>query len=88
MHFFLPNVRGIFKKDDLDQFPGIGNTDPNSEEQYARHYQVSWLEMESDQAIPINLDGEPIEARRIRFEVQPGAVKLVLPRDCNLLSPQ
>lgn len=62
--------------------------EPGSDGQYARHYRVPWLEMESDRAIPINLDGEPIETTRVRFEVQPGAIRLVLPEDCPLLSPQ
>jgi diacylglycerol kinase family enzyme len=39
----------------------------------------------SDVEMPINLDGEPIRAKKIRFEVLPGAIKLVLPDNCSML---
>ena len=32
--------------------------------------------------IPVNLDGESYAANQIRFSVQPGAIKVVLPQDC------
>jgi len=35
--------------------------------------------------MPINLDGEPIKANKIRFEVLPGAIKLVLPENCSMI---
>jgi diacylglycerol kinase family enzyme len=36
--------------------------------------------------MPTNLDGEPYTTNCIRFEVIPGAIKLVLPEDCQLLA--
>jgi hypothetical protein len=36
----------------------------------------------------MNLDGEPLEARRLRIDCVPGAVRMVLPRDCPLLAPR
>lgn len=60
---------------------------PDSQGQYARRYRVPWIEFESDQEVPINLDGEPANNTMTRFEVQTGALKLVLPADCPMLSP-
>jgi lipid kinase YegS len=53
---------------------------------YIKRYRVPWAEWESDVAMPINLDGEPIKTNKIRFEVLPGAIKLVLPKNCPLIS--
>lgn len=54
--------------------------------EYVRRYRVPWVEWESDVEMPINLDGEAISAKRIRFEVLPGAIKLVLPEHCPLIT--
>lgn len=63
-------------------------TDPKANGQYVKRFRVPWAEWKSDIEIPINLDGEPIKARRIRFEVLPGAIKLVLPINCPMLKSQ
>lgn len=34
--------------------------------------------------IPINRDGEPIRAKKVRLKVFPGALNLVLPHDCPI----
>ena len=52
---------------------------------YVKRYRVPWAEWVSDIEMPTNLDGEPIIAKRIRFDVIPGAIKLVLPEGCQLL---
>ena len=51
---------------------------------YVMRYKVPWIEWESEVAMPINLDGEPIAAKNIRFEVMPRAIKLVLPENCPM----
>ena len=51
---------------------------------YVKRYRVPWVEWESDLEMPINLDGEPIKSKFIRFEVQPGALRLVLPPNCPM----
>jgi lipid kinase YegS len=51
---------------------------------YVKRFRVPWAEWESDVAMPINLDGEPIKTNKIRFEVIPGAIHLVLPENCPL----
>ena len=59
--------------------------DPDSNGDYVKRYRVPWAEWESDVAMPTNLDGEPYTTNRMRFEVIPGAIQLVLPEDCPLL---
>jgi diacylglycerol kinase family enzyme len=50
-----------------------------------RRYRVPWVEWESETKMPINLDGEPIYAKKIRFEVLPEAINLVLNADCPMI---
>lgn len=59
-------------------------TSPAANGQYVKRFRVPWAEWESDVEMPINLDGEPISANKIRFEVLPGAIKLVLPDSCPM----
>ena len=49
------------------------------------HARVAWLEIETDEALQINLDGEPISGTRFRFEVLPHALVMKLPDNCPLL---
>ena len=58
---------------------------PDTNGDYVKRYRVPWAEWESDVEIPTNLDGEPVVAKRMRFDVIPGAIKLVLPEGCQLL---
>ena len=53
---------------------------------YVKRFRVPWIEWNSDIDMPINLDGEPISTKKIRFEVLPGAIKLVLPETCPMIS--
>jgi lipid kinase YegS len=59
---------------------------PEINGEYITRYRVPWAEWESDLEIPINLDGEPISSKCVRFEVLPGALKLVLPETCPMIS--
>jgi lipid kinase YegS len=75
----------------LNRFPteAVGQVikeiqDHRSNGQYIKRFRVPWAEWESDIEMPINLDGEPIRAKKIRFEVLPGAIKLILPANCTL----
>ncbi|GAA5070401.1 lipid kinase YegS [Lysobacter panacisoli] len=43
------------------------------------------LAVESDEPLTLNLDGEPVQARRFSIECVPGAVRMHLPVDCPLL---
>jgi lipid kinase YegS len=53
---------------------------------YVTRHRVRWAEWSSEQIMPINLDGEPIAEHKVRFEAVPGAIKLVVPTDCPMLS--
>ena len=61
-------------------------TNPDTSGTYVKRYKVPWAEWESDVEMPINLDGEPIREKKIRFEVLPGALKVVLPPNCPMVS--
>lgn len=52
---------------------------------YVHYLKVPWVEWVSEVDFPVNLDGEPMQAKHIRFEVIPDAIKLVLPIDCPVL---
>jgi lipid kinase YegS len=47
---------------------------------------VQRLEIETEEALQINLDGEPISGTRFRFEVLPQRLPMRLPPDCPLLA--
>lgn len=57
--------------------------DPNG--RLVRYYQVPWLELECDEAMPINLDGEMQEYDHISMQVLPLALDVTLPKHCKLL---
>jgi diacylglycerol kinase family enzyme len=40
---------------------------------------LPWVELTADEAVQVNLDGEPISGTRLRFEILPGALDVCLP---------
>ena len=58
---------------------------PSADGLYIKYFQTPWIESVSDEIIPVNLDGEPYQSKKIRFEVMPEAIKLVLPESCPCL---
>lgn len=52
---------------------------------YVRRYRAPWAELVSEEIMPINLDGEPIQEKVVRFEAVPNAIRLVVPEDCVLI---
>ncbi|SHE23131.1 lipid kinase YegS [methanotrophic endosymbiont of Bathymodiolus puteoserpentis (Logatchev)] len=58
---------------------------PSADGLYIKYFQTPWIESISDEIIPVNLDGEPYQSKKIRFEVMPEAIKLVLPESCPCL---
>lgn len=74
-----------FQKADLRQVLKEFN-EPQVSDTYVTRFRVPWAEWESDVEMPINLDGEPIKSRQIRFEILPGAIRLVLPENCPLVT--
>lgn len=50
--------------------------------------QGTWFEIRSDEPLPVSLDGEPYEARELRFDVIPRAVRVVAePEQSTLFGP-
>jgi lipid kinase YegS len=48
--------------------------------------QLAWLELAAEAPLVLNLDGEPVEARRFRIACVPARLRMHLPADCPLLS--
>jgi lipid kinase YegS len=63
---------------ELQQLPSDG--------EYISYWQTPWLEVHPEEAIPVNLDGEPLHFSTVRYEVVPKAIHVILPPDCQLLS--
>ena len=55
-------------------------------EQLATRARLPWLQVESERPLTLNLDGEPVQARRFRIECVPGRVRMHLPAGCPLLA--
>jgi lipid kinase YegS len=54
--------------------------------EYISYWQTPWAEVHPDEAIPVNLDGEPVRFSSVRYEAVPGAIRLIVPPNCPLLS--
>lgn len=50
----------------------------------ATRARLPWVELEADQPLTLNLDGEPVQSRRFRIECVPGRVHMHLPVACPL----
>jgi diacylglycerol kinase family enzyme len=46
---------------------------------------LSWLEIQTEEPLQINLDGEPLTDTRFRFEILPRRLHMSLPASCPLL---
>jgi len=56
--------------------------------EYISYWQTPWAEVRTAEAIPVNLDGEPMQFLNVRYEAVPSAIRLIVPPDCPLLSAQ
>ena len=56
--------------------------------EYISYWQTPWAEVHTEGAIPVNLDGEPMQFSSVRYEAVPRAIRLIVPPDCPLLSAQ
>jgi len=54
--------------------------------EYISYWQTPWAEVYPDEVIPVNLDGEPVRFSSVRYEAVPKAIRLIVPRNCPLLS--
>lgn len=57
-------------------------------DQVATRARLSWLEIEADAPLVLNLDGEPVESNRFRIECVAGRLRMHLPDGCPLLAPR
>lgn len=46
---------------------------------------LPWVEIDADQPLTLNLDGEPVEARHFRIDCVPGRIRMHLPDATSLL---
>src|SRR5437667_1370028 len=53
--------------------------------EYISYWQTPWAEVHPEEAIPVNLDGEPAELSSVRYEAVPRAIRLIVPPNCPLL---
>lgn len=58
---------------------------PSHHGKFVKYFKTPWIEGESQEYIPLNLDGEPYRSHKIRFEIVPDAIDLVLPKNCPCL---
>ena len=56
--------------------------------EYINYWQTPWAEVHTEEAIPVNLDGEPMQFSSVRYEAVPKAIRLIVPPNCPLLSVQ
>jgi lipid kinase YegS len=54
--------------------------------EYISYWQTPWAEVHTEEAIPVNLDGEPVQFSSVRYEAVPRAIRLIVPPNCPLLS--
>jgi diacylglycerol kinase family enzyme len=53
--------------------------------EYISYWQTPWVEVYPEEAIPVNLDGEPVEFSSVRYEAVPRAIQLIVPPNSPLL---
>jgi len=53
---------------------------------YVKRFRAPWVEWKSEVEMPINLDGEPISTKEIRYEVLRSAINMVLPENCPMVT--
>ena len=54
-------------------------------ESVAVRARLPWVELESGEPFVLNLDGEPVSARRFRITCEPARLRMHLPPDCALV---
>lgn len=75
-----------FDFSDVGQVIAELTSDEEQQGRWVKRFQVPWVKWQTDESMPLNLDGEPITESLCNFVVQPKSVSLVLPHNCSLLS--
>ena len=52
--------------------------------EYISYQQTPWAEVYPEEAIPVNLDGEPVRFSNVRYEAVPGAIRVVVPAELSI----
>ena len=52
--------------------------------EYISYWQTPWAEVYPEEAIPVNLDGEPVQFSSVRYEAVPRAIRLIVPPNCPI----
>src|SRR5438105_607544 len=58
----------------------------SSEGEYISYWQTPWVEVHSEEVIPVNLDGEPVAFSSVRYEAVSKAIRVIVPPNCPVLS--
>jgi diacylglycerol kinase family enzyme len=56
--------------------------------EYISYWQTPWAEVHTEEAIPVNLDGEPMQFSSVRYEAVRSAIRFIVPPNCPLVSGQ
>ncbi len=59
-----------------------------SDGEYISYRKAPWAQFSCEHPISINLDGEPFSFDRVRYEVEPAALRLIVPADCPEIAPR
>ena len=54
--------------------------------EYINYWQTPWAEVHTEDAIPVNLDGEPVAFSSVRYEAVSKAIRVIVPPNCPVLS--
>jgi lipid kinase YegS len=54
--------------------------------EYISYWQTPWVEVHSEELVPVNLDGEPTEFSSVRYEAVSKAIRVIVPPNCPLIS--
>jgi len=52
---------------------------------FVKYIKAPWVVCDDNSDIPVNLDGEPYHSSKIRFEIIPSSIELVIPKSSPLL---
>ena len=74
-----------FQTKNLGEVLNEFQTFDNPVNRFVHYRQAPSFEIEVASKLPINLDGEPYRWDRIVFEIEPGALSVVLPEGCPLI---
>ena len=85
--FFEGMILPDFDFTNIMQFSRFFTDDKDTESEFVIDFQSSWLEIETDNNIQFNLDGEPIKGNLFQLKIVPQQIPFILPHTSQLLKP-